>query len=81
MSDRYIVVSVTGWRINPGAGRDANHGKPGTSYSVLDTVDCYREVGKFYVKSSERSYLLKRKAEALCAELNQLDREHEEQYA
>jgi hypothetical protein len=63
--DRYIVVSVTGWAIDPATSTRAGNGAAATSYSVLDTVDCYREIGKFYAAKNQYSYALKRKAEAL----------------
>ena len=78
--DRYIVVGVSGYTINPGSGSEVSHGEPPTSYSVLDTVDCYREVEKFYVSKNSRSYLLRRKAHRLAAELNQVDRDYERQF-
>jgi hypothetical protein len=74
--DRFVVVGVTGWSIKQNTGRITTQYAAGTSYSVLDTVACCREVGKFYA-DGRPGYVRKREAEHLCAELNALEAEYE----
>lgn len=82
--DRFIVVSVSGATVRPDVGRDGGRSRRSepTSYSVLDTVDAYREVGQFYMHgmggSSKR---LRKKAHEFCDRLNAEEREYEQGFA
>ncbi len=74
MSARYYIVSVTGHSATPGSHTQA------TSLSVLDSVDCHREVYRQYVPTvaaprGRRMFKTRLKnCERVCAELNALDR-------
>lgn len=46
MSARFVVSSVTGFAISPGAGRP-NGRKPATIWYVLDSAYCFRTVDSF----------------------------------
>lgn len=74
MSERFVVTEVDGYTIRP--GRTKGGWTFGTSYSVIDTAACCREVGKFYTDGTP-GYRRKRQAEQLAAELNRTEREYE----
>ena len=70
MEPRFVVRGVTGYSMEPGTSR------PATSYSVLDTVYCFREVGRFYANPGggrEASEKRRLRAERFAAELNAQD--------
>ncbi len=75
--DRFIVVAVSGYTVNPSAGRSGSSSrKAPVSYSVLDTAYAYREVGQFHIVSSrDNTPTQRRAANRLCDELNKRDRE------
>ena len=74
--DRFIVVSVSGYTVNPAAGRSGSSSrKAPVSYSVLDTAYAYREIGQFHiVDSRDNTPTQRRAANRLCDELNRKDR-------
>jgi len=76
-TDRFVVVAVPGYTINPNAGRSGTGArKMPVSYSVLDTVYAYREVGQYHiVDSRDNTSTQRRAANALRDELNKRDRE------
>jgi hypothetical protein len=74
------VTAIGGWTIRPGRTSSGSTRAWGISYSVIDTLACCREVGKFYVDGGGRgraNHDRRRKAEHLCAELNALEAEYE----
>lgn len=73
MSDRFVVVSVSGYPVTPHAQALGTNHVPSTSWSVLDSVYCYREVDRFYAGQFTRSPANERKARAKAAELNAWD--------
>lgn len=52
-----------------------------TSFSVLDTVDAYREVGRFYNRIGGSTHVLQTAAQEFCDQLNADDRQHEKSFA
>ncbi len=73
MTARFYIVSVTGHSTVPGSHTQA------TSLSVLDSVDCHREVYRQYATTKavtgRRMFKTRLKnCERVCAELNDLDR-------
>ena len=68
MNERYIVVEVHGYSINPN-GRSSS--QPATSYSILDTAYCHKEIAQFYAsKRNPSSQLRGERAHTLCEHLN-----------
>ncbi len=76
MDDRFIVVAVSGYTVNPSAGRSGSSSRQApVSYSVLDTAYAYREIGQFHIIDSRTSTAVQRRAaHKLCDELNRKDR-------
>jgi hypothetical protein len=69
VSDRYIVVCCTGYTtISGGGGRHL-----ATSFSVLDSACCYREVFMAYAVPGTVYLSRMRLANAECERLNELD--------
>lgn len=68
MCERFVVRSVTGWRILPGG----LGGKEGTDYVVLDSACCYRIIATVNVGQDGHggNDFRRRKAERLAAKLN-----------
>lgn len=79
--DRFIVVAVPGYTINPAAGRSGSSSRQmPVSYSVLDTAYAYREIGQYHIIDSRTTTNAQRRAaHRLCDELNRKDREHMQQ--
>ena len=71
MTPRFKVVEVVGVAIDQ-AHLPNNSGTKamGRAYSVLDTADCYREVGRFAHGTCSHCLQEGRKAHALCDHLN-----------
>jgi len=69
-SKRYVVYEQRGWAIaaRP-AGAQTVRG-PYSAFAVLDSADCYIEVGVFGEKPYTVERVSRRRAEALCDELN-----------
>ena len=76
-SDRFVVVSVTGYKIDPAAPTQKTNSSspPKRSFSVLDSAFCYRIMGEFNTGTGSLTEKLnERRAQALCDELNAWDR-------
>jgi hypothetical protein len=75
---RFVVTEISGWLIDP-ASR-GNSTNPGTSYSVIDTEACCREVGRFYSSRLTTQKNNRLQAQRLCDELNALEDEWEAEH-
>ena len=78
-SDRFVVVSVNGFKINPltPTAKTNSSRPPKRSFAVLDSAFCYRIMGEFNTGSGGLTEALnERRAQAFCDELNAWDREH-----
>lgn len=74
--DRYYVVSVTGYRINPSLsrGRGSTSCAPSRSYSVLDRFFGFREVARFTPVGSRDGHACESAALRECERLNRRER-------
>jgi len=67
--ERYYVISVTGYPVG------ANSRRPTTSFSVLDSGYCHREVYRDYsIPGSSPERIRRARAERECARLNAIDK-------
>lgn len=73
VSDRFIVVSVLGYGVNPRASRSSGGGQPPTrSFSVLDTGWNYKLMGEFNTTNGAGRHEARQRerAQEFCDELN-----------
>jgi hypothetical protein len=68
---RYVVFPVAGWLIDPASDvRTTNAKRAPTTWAVLDSAYCYREIDLFVNRGHRDA---EAKARALCDELNRED--------